>query len=196
MYRLDEFLFSRKCSWYSDLAPDRTISCSNPDRGRSFSSPNRPYSLWGPPSLLFCGYRDSFVGGGTGLKLPEIDHSFPSSAKLKNERSCTYTPPVCVQDMCGGEVRIFFNLNLILRTTLRVLTPSLRPVSSTLKMVKASTWPALATTLQKVPLDLQSVAVRTSDISPLTYPCVIKVGDPVSHVPARSKLSRQLPPTH
>jgi hypothetical protein len=28
-----------------------------------FSSPPPPYRLWGPPSLLFSGYRGSFLGG-------------------------------------------------------------------------------------------------------------------------------------
>jgi len=45
---------------------------------------------------------------GGGLKLPEIDHSFPSSAEFKNEWSSSYTPPACVQDVCGGELRFFY----------------------------------------------------------------------------------------
>jgi len=55
-----------------------------------FSSPPRPYRLWGPPSLLSIGYG--------GVLSPQIrrpvrqtDHSLPSSAGVKNAWSYTYT---------------------------------------------------------------------------------------------------------
>jgi hypothetical protein len=46
-------------------------------------SPKRPHRLWGPPSLLFNGYRRSFPV----LKRPgrDVDHSPPSSVRVKNE---------------------------------------------------------------------------------------------------------------
>jgi len=51
-------------------------------------SPSRPDRLWGPPSLLFNGYRALFLG----VKRPgrEADHSPLSGAKVKN--SWSYTP--------------------------------------------------------------------------------------------------------
>jgi hypothetical protein len=66
-----------------------TVRGSDPGRGkRLFASPNRPNRLSGPPSLLFSGCRGFFPGG---LKRPgrEVDHSPPSSPKIKNEWRCT-----------------------------------------------------------------------------------------------------------
>jgi hypothetical protein len=56
-----------------------------------FSSPPRPDRLWGPPSLLFKGYRGFFP---QGVKRPGrvVDHSPPSSAEVKNTWSYTYAP--------------------------------------------------------------------------------------------------------
>jgi hypothetical protein len=47
--------------------------------------------LWGPPTLLFDGYRGSF----SGVRRPrrEMGHSSPSSAEDKNESSYNSTPP-------------------------------------------------------------------------------------------------------
>jgi hypothetical protein len=56
---------------------------SIPGRGKRFSStPQRPYRLWGPFSLISNGYRAVFPG----VKQPgrEADHSPPSSAEVKN----------------------------------------------------------------------------------------------------------------
>jgi hypothetical protein len=55
---------------------------SIPDSARFFSSPQRPDRLWGPPSLVFSGYWESFPldirrqGRKPG-------HSPPSSAEVK-----------------------------------------------------------------------------------------------------------------
>jgi hypothetical protein len=57
-----------------------------------FSSPPRSERLWGPPSLLFNGYRGLFSGGKAAG--PEADHSPPSSAKVKNTWSYTSIPPM------------------------------------------------------------------------------------------------------
>ena len=61
------------------LATGWTVRGSNPGGGEIFrTSPDRP---WGPPSLLYHGYRVSF----RGAKRPErdVDHSPPSSAEVK-----------------------------------------------------------------------------------------------------------------
>ena len=56
-----------------------------------FPAPKRPYWLWGPPILQSNGHHDSFPG----VKRPgcAVDHSSPSSAKVKNELSYSLTPP-------------------------------------------------------------------------------------------------------
>ena len=48
-----------------------------------FSFPKLPDRLWGPPSLLFSGYRGSFPG----LKRPgrEVDRSAPFAAEVRYE---------------------------------------------------------------------------------------------------------------
>ena len=64
------------------------IRVSSPIRGkRFFFSLKRLNLLWGPLSLLFNGYRGSFLG----IKQPgrEVDHSLPFSAKVNNEWSYT-----------------------------------------------------------------------------------------------------------
>jgi hypothetical protein len=43
-----------------------------------------PYGLWCPHILLFNGYRDFFPG--VEWPRPEVNHSFPSSAEVKNEQ--------------------------------------------------------------------------------------------------------------
>jgi hypothetical protein len=76
-----EPVYQSRCS---NLATGWTVRGSNPGRGKIFfSSPKRPDGLWGPPSLLFNGYRGFFPG----VKRPgrQINHSPPSSAEIKNE---------------------------------------------------------------------------------------------------------------
>jgi hypothetical protein len=57
---------------------------SIPGGARFFSFSQRPDRFWGPPSLLFNGYRGAL---SAWLKLPgrEADHSPPSSADVKND---------------------------------------------------------------------------------------------------------------
>jgi hypothetical protein len=66
---------------------------SNPDRVRSFSSPQRPDRLRGPTSLLSNGYRGLFPG----VKRPgrEADHSPPTSVEVKNGGSIPPLPHMC-----------------------------------------------------------------------------------------------------
>jgi hypothetical protein len=53
--------------------------------------------LWGPPSLLFKGYRCSYLG----IKRPgsEVNQLSPSSVGVKNEWCYTFTPPICLNDV-------------------------------------------------------------------------------------------------
>jgi hypothetical protein len=61
---------------------DRGVGVRVPVWSRIFSSPRRPYRLWGPPNLLSNGYRWLF---SSGVKRPgrEADLSPPTSAKVK-----------------------------------------------------------------------------------------------------------------
>jgi hypothetical protein len=73
---------------------------SNPGGGDIFHTiPDRP---WGPPGLLFNGYR-VFAGGEERLER-DADPSLPSSAVVKKEQSYTSTPPtgrtVCTEHQC------------------------------------------------------------------------------------------------
>ena len=60
-----------------------------PEGTKIFSSPKQADLLWGPPAILFYGYQDSvrYVNWAG-----RNDHSPPSSAKVKNEWSCTSIP--------------------------------------------------------------------------------------------------------
>jgi hypothetical protein len=63
---------------------------------------NRPDRLWGPPSLLFRGYRGFF----SGVKLPgrEVDHSPAFIAEIRNDWSCTSAPPMY---LCTGALPFY-----------------------------------------------------------------------------------------
>jgi hypothetical protein len=62
----------------------------NPDRGERFTpSLNYPDRPWGPPSLLFSGYRVSFPG--IERQGREAASSPLSGAEVKNDRSYTFT---------------------------------------------------------------------------------------------------------
>jgi len=63
----------------------------HPSGGKMFFfSSRRPYRPWGPPSLLFEGYRGSLPG----VKWPShgADNSHQSSVEVKNEWRCTSAP--------------------------------------------------------------------------------------------------------
>ena len=77
-----------------------TVQCSNPDRGKWSSVPQkRPDLLCSPPSLLFYTY------GGTFPRLKrsghEYDKSSPSSVQLKNEWRYTSATSRCVHGVDG-----------------------------------------------------------------------------------------------
>jgi hypothetical protein len=70
-----------------------TTGGSNRGRGkRFFSFLNRPDRLWGPHSLLFNGYRSSLPG--VKRPGPEVNHSSPSTAEIKNEYAHISTPHI------------------------------------------------------------------------------------------------------
>ena len=76
-----------------------TVGGSNPSGGEIFRS--RPDRLWGPPSLLYDGYR-VFPGGkvaGTWRWPPT-----PSSADVKErvEKECMHSPPCRVRGLLQG----------------------------------------------------------------------------------------------
>ena len=70
------------------------------------SSPKCPDRLWGPPSLLFNGYRDSLPGVVRPGR--EADHSPSPSAEVKNEWS--YTSSTFIAWTRTGSSYTFFPL--------------------------------------------------------------------------------------
>jgi hypothetical protein len=66
---------------------------SNLGRGEEFFSSPRPDRLSGPPSLLIQWIPGALSLGQNGWG-GEADHSPPSSAKVKNAWSYTFTPPL------------------------------------------------------------------------------------------------------
>jgi len=77
-----------------DWATDWKIRLSNPGKGKTFfSSPKTPDHVWGPP-ILFSASECSFpVVKRPG---PDVDHSPPPSAQVKNKWSNTSIPPGCL----------------------------------------------------------------------------------------------------
>jgi len=67
----------------------------NTGRGkRLLSSPKHPHCHWGPPNLVFNGYRSTCLGvKQLGC---EINHSPLSGAKDRNDWSYTPTPTICL----------------------------------------------------------------------------------------------------
>jgi hypothetical protein len=100
---------------YSAPATGWMVQGSNPSTGNEFfSSPTTSRSaLRGPPTLLLNWYRGSF--SRVKWPMPKVDHSPPSSAKIKNAWSYTSIPPY----MPFGVNRDFYNF-----LTLQVSKPS------------------------------------------------------------------------
>ena len=66
----------------------QTVRGLNPGEGKIFCThPDQP---WGPPSLLYSGYRVSFPG--VKRQRHGIHHPHPFSTLIKNEYSYTFTP--------------------------------------------------------------------------------------------------------
>jgi len=87
-----------------------TVRGSNPGGDEIFRTcPDRP---WGPPSLLYNGYR--VFSGGKERPGRDANPSPPSSAVVKKEQSYTSTPPVgrttCSKPQClyKGGLYLFF----------------------------------------------------------------------------------------
>jgi hypothetical protein len=70
------------------LATSWTVRGSNPGGGEIFRT--RPNRSWGPPSLLYNGYRVSFPG----LKRPGhgVKHPIPFSAEVKERVTLYFSP--------------------------------------------------------------------------------------------------------
>ena len=77
---LVSLLWARWLSWYSNWATGWTVRRSNPGGVRFSTRPNRP---WGPPGLLYNGYR-VFPGGKVRLGCA-ADHSPPCSVVVMEE---------------------------------------------------------------------------------------------------------------
>jgi hypothetical protein len=70
-------------------------------QARSFSSPKHLGWLCSPPSLLVNGYW-KVISPGLKRLGREADHSFPSSAHVKNDRSYSSSPPSCLNGVHRG----------------------------------------------------------------------------------------------
>ena len=87
-----------------------TVRDRNPVWKTFSARPDRP---WGPPSLLYNGYR---VFPGVKVRPGSAaDHSPPSSAAVMEEYSYTSTHPLGNTGPVTGKVYLFFYENLILR---------------------------------------------------------------------------------
>jgi hypothetical protein len=68
---------------------DRGVGVPSPGRVKKFHFSNRPGWFWGPPNLLYNGYKGLFPGG-------KADHSPQSCAEVKKLWMYTTTPPFMV----------------------------------------------------------------------------------------------------
>ena len=90
LYPTCRFTQGRVAQSVQRLATGWTVQGSNPDGGEIFHTcPERP---WGPPSLLYNGYR--VLPGGKERLERGADPSPPSSAVVMKEQSYTSTPPM------------------------------------------------------------------------------------------------------
>ena len=112
------------------LATDWTARGSSPGGGEIFRTcPDRP---WGPPSLLYNGYR--VFPGGKERPGRDADPSPPSSAVVKKEQSYTYTRlwairPVQSLSACTSVHFTFTFTCLVLRLKMLNYTYTVEPRS-------------------------------------------------------------------
>jgi len=79
----------------------------NPNKDAFFLLQNRPDRLWGPPSLLFSGYRvHSQV---IKWKRREADHSPLSNAEVKDGRRYTASPLYALMVWTGRTLPCYNN---------------------------------------------------------------------------------------
>jgi hypothetical protein len=95
------------------LARVWTVRGSNPGGGVIFRTcPDRP---WGPPSLLYSGYR--VFPGGKERPGRNADPSTPSSNVVMKEYSYTSTPPMgrtaCTEPHCQYKGALYLYLYLL-----------------------------------------------------------------------------------
>ena len=69
---------------------------------RLLSSPKRPDAVWGLPRFLYNGCQGS-PRGLNGL-WRDVEHPLPSSVEVKNEWSCTTTPPIRLHGVDGDNI--------------------------------------------------------------------------------------------
>jgi hypothetical protein len=83
-----------RCSW--------TVRGPNPGKGEIFHT--RPYRPWGPPSLLYNGFRvfPWLKRSGRG-----VDHPPHLVPKLKKEQGYTCTPPLALRGLFYGELYLY-----------------------------------------------------------------------------------------
>ena len=71
-----------------------------------FCLPKRSDRLWGPPSILFSGYRRFFPEANRPMR--EGDHLPPSGAEVENEWNYTSTLFVCLHGLDRKNVYLLF----------------------------------------------------------------------------------------
>jgi hypothetical protein len=88
---------------------------SIPDRGtemKFFSLQSRPDRHWGTPNLLSNRYRGGGLSPGVRWRGREADHSYSSSAEVKNMWNYTSTPQYIFMALCLVKVKVKLSLYL------------------------------------------------------------------------------------
>jgi len=99
-FRFTNNHFKYRCLNYGQYGP---VFESRQDQA-IFVFQNGPDPPWGPPILLFSGYRGAFPG--VKLSGREVHHS-PYVAEVKNQWSYTSAPSVCLRGMDRDNFTIF-----------------------------------------------------------------------------------------
>ena len=95
-----------------------TFLCLNPARDKRFiCSPKRPDWFWDSPSLSFSVYQACFQGVKWTER--EVDHSSPSSAKVKNGWCNSSTSAVCLHGIDGENCTFPFTICFLLTGSLK-----------------------------------------------------------------------------